>query len=309
MVRPRPLRPSCAGAPPVAPPEPLEHQLALAFGDARALVLDRDPDPRSAASPSCPPGRPPGGWSSPPGPAAPRWPAGWPAPGAGRRGRRRPHRPGSEADTSAMPRASAGTSNSAAASATTRGGIEPLELGARSLPAGRRSAGRRRGATSAPRCVAPPRRSGAGPRSRRRGSARATSRLVRITASGLRSSCDASWMKRRWLSNASSMRASIPSKVSARSFSSSGGPCERDAARQVGGLDLAGHAGDAVDRGEHPPGHHPADAEAGQEQHPEGAERVAAQELRASAGSPAARTAWAVRTVDPVPVTCRRMTR
>ena len=47
------------------------------------------------------------------------------------------------------------------------------------------------------------------------GSDSATSRLVRITASGLRSSCDASWMKRRWLSKAASRRASIASNVSA----------------------------------------------------------------------------------------------
>ena len=167
MVRPRPLRPSCAGPAPVAPPEPLEHPLALVLGDARALVLDRDPDPLVAASPSCPPaGRQPDGRALR-APGARRWPAGWPAPGAGRRGRRRPRRPGSAARLPAsMPRASAGTANSAAASATTRGERRAARTArtGRALR-GRRSGGRRPGATCARRCAAPPRRCGAGPRS------------------------------------------------------------------------------------------------------------------------------------------------
>ncbi len=45
-----------------------------------------------------------------------------------------------------------------------------------------------------------------------------------MTASGLRSSCEASWKKWRWPSKASSRRPSIPSKVSASSFISSSGP-------------------------------------------------------------------------------------
>ena len=51
-----------------------------------------------------------------------------------------------------------------------------------------------------------------------------TSIRVRISVSGVRSSWDALATNRRWLANAASSRASIASKVSASSFSSSGGP-------------------------------------------------------------------------------------
>jgi hypothetical protein len=57
------------------------------------------------------------------------------------------------------------------------------------------------------------------------------------------------------------------------------GAGQLDAARQVGGLDVAGHGGDAPDRPQHPAGHRPADAQAGHEQHPEGGEGVVAQLL------------------------------
>ena len=56
------------------------------------------------------------------------------------------------------------------------------------------------------------------------GSANVTSIFVRITASGLRNSCDASWMNSRCDSKASSIRPSMPSKVSASCLSSSSGP-------------------------------------------------------------------------------------
>jgi hypothetical protein len=55
------------------------------------------------------------------------------------------------------------------------------------------------------------------------------------------------------------------------------GAGQLDAARQVGDLDVAGHRGDAADGAQHPAGDHPADAEAGHEQHPKGAEGVVAQ--------------------------------
>ena len=51
-----------------------------------------------------------------------------------------------------------------------------------------------------------------------------TSIRVRISVSGVRSSWEAFAMNRRWLANAASSRASIASKVSASSLSSSGGP-------------------------------------------------------------------------------------
>jgi hypothetical protein len=56
------------------------------------------------------------------------------------------------------------------------------------------------------------------------GSARLTSTAARMTASGVRSSCDASAMKRRWLETTASRRASMPSGLSARRFSSSSRP-------------------------------------------------------------------------------------
>ena len=51
-----------------------------------------------------------------------------------------------------------------------------------------------------------------------------TSIRVRISVSGVRSSWEALATNRRWLANAASSRASIASKVSASSLSSSGGP-------------------------------------------------------------------------------------
>jgi hypothetical protein len=56
-------------------------------------------------------------------------------------------------------------------------------------------------------------------------SASATSTSVRVMARGVRSSWEALATKRRWVSKAVSSRASIWSKVSASSFSSSSGPC------------------------------------------------------------------------------------
>ncbi len=56
------------------------------------------------------------------------------------------------------------------------------------------------------------------------GLARVTSIAVRITVSGVRSSCEALATKRRWVANAASRRSSMPSKVSASSFSSSLAP-------------------------------------------------------------------------------------
>ena len=58
----------------------------------------------------------------------------------------------------------------------------------------------------------------------RAGLAIVTSIAVRITVSGVRSSCEASATNRRWLANAASRRSSIWSKVSASSRSSSCGP-------------------------------------------------------------------------------------
>ena len=80
------------------------------------------------------------------------------------------------------------------------------------------------------------------------GSARVTSRLVRITASGLRSSWDASWMNGAGWRRPRRGDPSMSSKVSASWRSSSSGPPQVDAARQVGGRDLARHLGDAPDR-------------------------------------------------------------
>jgi hypothetical protein len=51
-----------------------------------------------------------------------------------------------------------------------------------------------------------------------------TSIAVRITVSGVRSSCEALATNRRWLANAASSRPSMASNVSASSFSSSSGP-------------------------------------------------------------------------------------
>ena len=56
------------------------------------------------------------------------------------------------------------------------------------------------------------------------GLASVTSMAVRITVSGVRSSCEASATKRRCAVNARSSRSSISSKVSASSFSSSRAP-------------------------------------------------------------------------------------
>ena len=82
---------------------------------------------------------------------------------------------------------------------------------------------------SATRCGqssrAPPLPSRASPACWASGSSSATSTSVRMIASGVRSSCDAFATKCRWLANAASSRASMPSKVSASSLSSSSGPC------------------------------------------------------------------------------------
>jgi hypothetical protein len=51
-----------------------------------------------------------------------------------------------------------------------------------------------------------------------------TSIAVRMTVSGVRSSCEALATKRRWLAKAASSRPSMASNVSASSFSSSSGP-------------------------------------------------------------------------------------
>ena len=56
------------------------------------------------------------------------------------------------------------------------------------------------------------------------GSASVTSSSVRMTVSGVRSSCEALATKRRWLAKAPDRRSSISSKVSASSLSSSRGP-------------------------------------------------------------------------------------
>ena len=100
----------------------------------------------------------------------------------------------------------------------------PTRGPSRANPCGRRRAGRRRAGSCAATSAGRPRGCGADPRRTAPGSPRVTSRLVRITASGLRSSWDASWMNCFWLSKASSMRSSMASKVSARSRSSSCGP-------------------------------------------------------------------------------------
>ena len=53
----------------------------------------------------------------------------------------------------------------------------------------------------------------------------ATSSIVRLVASGVRSSCEALATNWRWPSKAASRRSSMASKVSASSLSSSSGPC------------------------------------------------------------------------------------
>lgn len=58
------------------------------------------------------------------------------------------------------------------------------------------------------------------------GSSSPTWIAARWVASGVRSSCEAFAMNRRWLSNAFSSRASSASSVSPSSFSSSSGPLE-----------------------------------------------------------------------------------
>jgi len=65
---------------------------------------------------------------------------------------------------------------------------------------------------------------------------------MRISVSGVRSSCEALATNRRWLANAPSSRASMASKVPASSFSSSGGRSTRPLTRQrfITGASLPG---------------------------------------------------------------------
>ena len=75
------------------------------------------------------------------------------------------------------------------------------------------------------------------------GSARATSSRVRVRVSGVRSSWEALATNCRWASKAASSRASRPSMVSARSFSSSPGPGTASRSVQVVLGDRAGGGG------------------------------------------------------------------
>ena len=115
----------------------------------------------------------------------------------------------------------------AAKSSTVSPTTAPTSMGSRRL-SGRswwayssRSSTRADMRSAARRDTRPAARKSSGPAS---GSAITTSRFVRSTANGLRSSCDASCTNRRWPSKASSSRSSISSKVSARSRSSSDEP-------------------------------------------------------------------------------------
>jgi hypothetical protein len=80
--------------------------------------------------------------------------------------------------------------------------------------------------------------------------ARVTSIAVRITVSGVHSSCEALATNRRWVANAASSRSSMSSKVSASSFSSSVAPvspsrsprCCSDARRAVSVITRTGRS-------------------------------------------------------------------
>ena len=82
------------------------------------------------------------------------------------------------------------------------------------------------------------------------GLARVTSIAVRITVSGVRSSCEALATNRRWVANAASRRSSMPSNVSASSLSSSLPPvsasrsprCCSDARRAVSVITRTGRS-------------------------------------------------------------------
>ena len=223
MVRPRPLRPSSRALAAVAAPEALEHQTrARSAGMPGPCV--RRPPPRPSRRPvpaaDADPAEPRGARRTA---LASRLAT---TPGAARRGRRAPTARVRGRGSRREPRASAG-----AAELGDRGvghdvgDVDRRVLADRCAPVGRRRGGRRRGGDM--RSVGTAhhaRRSGGARRRSASGSARATSRLVRITASGLRSSCDASWMKRRWPSKASSSRPSMASKVSASSLQLVGRP-------------------------------------------------------------------------------------
>ena len=92
-----------------------------------------------------------------------------------------------------------------------------------------------------------------------------------MIAIGLRSSWDASAMKRRWAENAESIRPSMASNVSASRFSSSSGP-SRAIRREARRLDFPCHLRYPVDRPKGAPRHDPADSEAGDEEDAQRAE-------------------------------------
>ena len=97
-------------------------------------------------------------------------------------------------------------------------------------------------------------------------SASVTSISVRITASGVRSSCEALATKRFCVSNAAAIRSSIASKVSASSATSSSAPDVADPLVEGLLAEPLGGRGDLVQRAQRPAGHrvragHPDDAD------------------------------------------------
>ena len=101
--------------------------------------------------------------------------------------------------------------------------------------------------------------SGAGRRPWPRGRRGPRSRLVRSTASGLRSSWEASWMKRRCCSNGVVEPVEhLVERVGQVASARRRGPRRLMRRGQVGGLDVAGHPGDPADRPQRPPASEPA---------------------------------------------------
>ena len=211
--------------------------------------------------------------------AGPRWTAGCRPPGAARRGRRSACRP-SLSVVAQEDRRAAIRAELLARLARDRGQVD-VGVGQRlRRPGARWPAGPRPAATSAwwpGRSTATARSRSAGVAS---GAVSEASRLARMIASGLRSSCEASSISWRCAWNASSSRSSIESMVSAEVAQLVVRAVQADPPGQVGRLDLPGGAGDRADRAQRPAGQHPADAEAGHEQPAERDQRVVAQRLQ-----------------------------
>ena len=248
IVSPSPLRPSPAAAAGVAAPEALEDAVLVLGGDARALVLDRQPDPRALAAGRAPGRAVPGGArrTALASRLARAWRSAWRSPAT--------HRPGSAArrrGAGPRPRPARGTRR------PPRRRAWPTSTGSRSSDE-RARCGRRRSRSSTSRVIRSVERSttsavwrrssadgvGVGERDLEVG-ADHRQRVAQLVA-------DASWMNWRWLSKASSSRPSMSSKVSASSLQLVVGPprsMRRE--RSVAWISRA-DAGDPADRAQHP---------------------------------------------------------